>query len=210
MTDPSSDLRARVLDEARAHPSPTRSALVKQRAVAAMIGLVWICGFASFGRVRPDAAGVVVLAVWIAGALVASGYALFTPKSSLGRPRLALALLGPLVGAVVLSAAYVAAPILGGHSDAHHTGAGLCWLLSMGIAVVPLALGLWVERRSDPIAPGASGAAIGAIAGAWGGVAMSFVCGRSEPAHVLAGHVLSLLAVVVLASVVGKRVLMLR
>lgn len=210
MTAPSSDLRARVLRDARTQPSRTRSALVKQRAIAAVLGLAWIVGFASFGHVRPDAEALALLGVWIAGALLASAYALFTPKSSLGRPRIALALLGPVVGGVVVLAAYVAPAILGGHSDDHHTGAGLCWLLSMGVALVPLALGLWVERRSDPIAPGASGAAMGAIAGAWGGVAMSFVCGRSEPTHVLAGHVLSLLAVVVLASVVGKRVLMLR
>ena len=209
MTGPSSDLRARVLGAAHKAPSRTRSALVKQRALAASIALVWLGIVASFGHARPDAAGVALLAVWMMGAILTSAYALFTPKSSLGRPRIVLASMGPIIGALVLAAAWVGGTMFG-HADDHHNGFGVCWALTIAVAVVPLGLGLWVERASDPIGPSASGAAIGALAGAWAGVAMSFVCGRSEPVHVLAGHVFSFLVVVAVAAVVGRRVLMLR
>jgi hypothetical protein len=204
-----SDLRARVLRAAAERPSPTRGALVARRAIAGALAFAWLAIVVALGRARPEAAGMLVFAAWTMGAVAISAFALAAPKTSLGRPRLALSLLGPLIGVLVVLAAWSGGLLLG-HSDDHHAGEGTCWLLSVGVAIVPLALALWVERASDPIAPGASGAAIGAAAGAWGAVAMGFVCGRSEPLHVLVGHVLSFFAIVVLAAVIGRRVLMLR
>lgn len=205
---PSPDLRAKILASAKAAPSPTRANLVRRRFVAAVLALAWLVLVVMLGHVRPEAAGLVLLVAWLLAAMATTAYVL-GPARRFGRPRRALALVGPIIGALIVASAWGAGMLLG-HSNDRHAGEGICWLLTVGVGLVPLALGLWVERRSDPIAPGKSAAALGAIAGAWAGVAMSFVCGRSETMHVFVGHVAALLATVALAALVGRRVLMLR
>lgn len=206
---PNPDLRARILQAAQQQPSPTRAALVRKRWLAAVVALLWILGAAAMGKARPNLAGLVVFALWGAGAVLTTSYVLSSRATSVGRPRLLLKLIGPALGLLVVLGAWFGGSMFG-HSADGHTGHFACGAFTIAIAIVPLALGMWVERASDPIAPAASGAALGAVAGAWAGVAMSFLCGRSNTGHVLIGHVFAFLVVVVVAALVGRRALMLR
>src|SRR6185436_21066517 len=45
----------------------------------------------------------------------------------------------------------------------------VCFAIGIGFAAAPLAAMLWARRGTDPVHPGATGAALGAAAGAWGG-----------------------------------------
>lgn len=177
--------------------------------MAAALSLAWLGAVAMVGHVRPSAAGGLILAVWAALAVGFAFYTLRVRGPRVARSPASLALLMPLGVVVVLVSTWVGGALLG-HTTDHHAGELECWALSLVCSLGPLALGLFVERRSDPVAPGASGAALGAIAGALGGAAMSFVCARTEMTHVLWGHLTGFVAVVGVATLVGRRVLALR
>ncbi len=209
MSGPRPELRARILAQAGARPAPTRAGLARRRAFAAVGSVAWLAIVSSFGHVRPAAAGAVMLVVWAALALGFGVYFARVRGARVARSPFALGALTPIGAVLVLAATTVLGAWLG-HSTDHHSGVIECAVLSIACSLGPLALALYVERRSDPIAPAASGAALGAVAGALGGVAMSFICARTETAHVLVGHVTGFVAVAIVAALVGRRVLALR
>jgi hypothetical protein len=74
----------------------------------------------------------------------------------------------------------------------------------MVFAVGPLLAFLFVRRRSDPVHPMTTGAAIGAASGAWGALAIEFHCSMTYLAHVVVGHILPVVALAALGAWFGR------
>jgi hypothetical protein len=60
-------------------------------------------------------------------------------------------------------------------------------------------------RRAAPVATGLRGAAIGAAAGMWAGLAVFMFCPSGDSQHLLVGHVLPLVALLGIGAVLAPR-----
>jgi hypothetical protein len=65
----------------------------------------------------------------------------------------------------------------------------MCFALTLVLSAVPFALMLTLRRGADPVHPRATGAAMGAAAGAWGAVLVELHCPIDTSLHVYLGHV---------------------
>ena len=70
-----------------------------------------------------------------------------------------------------------------------------------------LAAFLFLRRGSDPVHPRASGAALGAAAGAWASVLIHLHCPVAATDHVLLGHLAPVLFLSLAGVLVGRRLL---
>jgi hypothetical protein len=75
-----------------------------------------------------------------------------------------------------------------------------CLLLAGLVGVLTLASFTIALRRAAPVASRLRGAALGAAAGAWAGVAVFIFCPSSDQQHLLVGHVLPVLAFTLLGA----------
>ncbi len=80
-----------------------------------------------------------------------------------------------------------------------------CALLSVACAVGPLVAFFALRRRNDPVGPWQTGAALGAVAGAWAAVLHFPSCQCSSPLHIVLGHVLPVAVLVGLGALFGPR-----
>jgi len=193
---PSADLRARVLAAASAEPMPTRSAGLARRAAVVAVGMVLsLLVLAYIGGPQPDGRPVAyfltIAALWTGVVLVASWTGLGRGKSMLGRStsvRVIVATLTPaaLVVATLLAGLCWPATISEPSTVHDHL---LCIELGSLMAIGPLVAFAFVRRDSDPVAPRLTGAAVGAVAGAWGGLFIELRCGHCSVEHVVLGHI---------------------
>ncbi len=209
---PPADLKARVLAAAAAEPAPIRPEVVRGTfldgcvATAIALGIFFAMGGAHAGE-RP---GSFVAATAAGGCAVALAATLGVVRrgSMLGRSRAALIALSLAVPvalfagyAVWLSCWPVAAepvPIAQG---------AVCLALTLAMASVPFVIFARSRRDSDPVHPHATGAAIGALAGAWASVLIGLHCEHVELLHVAVGHVLPVALLAGVGAVVGGRVI---
>jgi hypothetical protein len=209
---PPADLRARVLAAARAEPVAARAGWERRVGILAVagaafsVGTLWIIGGPSVDG-RPVGYYATVVAVWALIGVIATWAGVSRGRSMLGRPaswRLSVAVLTPVALATgALLAGLVWPSTFSGASDLrHHVICAGCTVL---MAIGPLAAFALLRRGSDPVAPGLSGAALGAAAGAWGATCIELRCGLATVDHVLLGHVLPVAALVVLGVIVGSR-----
>jgi hypothetical protein len=85
-----------------------------------------------------------------------------------------------------------------------------CLVATSVLSLGPLfALG-YLRRGSDPVHPRATGAAIGAAAGAWGGVLIDLHCGIVHPLHVALAHVMPIAVYALIGAALGSRLFGLR
>jgi hypothetical protein len=83
----------------------------------------------------------------------------------------------------------------------------LACLATMGAASGVGLLALLIAfRRAVSVAPHLRGAALGAAAGAFGGLAMQLRCPSPDPVHILAGHVVPIAIIATIGALVGPRV----
>jgi hypothetical protein len=82
-----------------------------------------------------------------------------------------------------------------------------CLILTLAMAAAPFAALAFARRRSDPVHPRATGAALGAAAGAWGAVMIDLRCSYLTLSHVALGHALPVLVMAAVGYLVGARVL---
>jgi hypothetical protein len=82
-----------------------------------------------------------------------------------------------------------------------------CALMSIAYAIGPLVAFFAVRRGTDPIHPRWGGAAIGAVAGAWGAALYVASCGCTSPAHIALSHVLPVAMLALSGALMGGRVL---
>jgi len=206
------DLRARVLAAARAEPSPTRAQTRRRAAIALAAGAAAaLLGVPVFGvetTLRPHALVVTTVVGWGLIALAYTLAALARGRAMLGLPRAALVTLAiaaaPLLfgWAVMWTHVFGASEITTG-SPVHFR----CFAATLLLAAGPFIAFAAVRRGTDPVHPIATGALLGAAAGAWGSVMIDLHCPVSTTAHIAFGHVLPALALAIAGAAIGARIL---
>jgi hypothetical protein len=205
------DMRTAILERARKTPSPHRSQTKRANAIAIVLGIatavtmIAALGLTLGGRPMPFVALTAI--GWAAIAFATSMVGEGRGKTMLGRARI-----------VVVIAALVAAPAIfawimgctigwpemrGGVGTLRQHVA--CLLATLLLSTGPLVALAFVRRASDPVHPRATGAAIGAAAGAWGGVLIDMHCPLVEPMHVALAHVAPVLIYAAIGALVGFR-----
>jgi hypothetical protein len=215
------ELRARLFERIAETPSPARADVWRRTAFTVSSGAALsLLGFFLVGIVylRHGLTGPVwdadqrdptLVAATFGGAAVIATAALWTAfgrgGSMLGRGAEAL-------GAVVLASPAAFFLWKWGWSSAY--GSTAWWddrlglkcmdlsLISSGFLLVSL---IAARRGSDPLYPGATGAALGVAAGTVGAVLLELWCPVGHPAHLLLGHVLPMIAYGAIGYVAGRR-----
>ncbi len=211
MTTLPPDLRSAILEKARTTPSADRASTRRKNVVALVLGVATAAtmmaaiGVALNGRPLPF---VVLSALgWAAIALVASVIGETRGKTLLGRARVVLvvcalavapAIFGWVMGCTI---GWPEVRDLAGTWRAHLACLAFTLVLSLG----PLVSLAFVRRGTDPVHPRATGAAIGAAAGAWGGVLIDMHCPLVQPLHVAFAHVMPVIMYATLGALLGSR-----
>ncbi len=217
---PPESLKVRVLEAVRQRPTPRRTerlpstiALAALAAAAMFAVLLW--GPRLFGSTggpghavgRPAAIGAWIVAGTVALALFSTWLVLPFRRSMLSPARGLL--LGVAIGVPLLVGAWLALWHTT-YADPFVRGGLRCFELTMLTAPWPFIALAYASRRVEPRLPGTAGAALGAVAGAWGAVMVELWCPLSAQAHVLVGHVLPLLVLALAGSAIGVRMFRLR
>ncbi len=214
---PPPDLRARVLAAARAEPVASRttgllrSALVVVAGLAVSIAVLYGIGGPG-ARGRSSAYFLALAALWLGVGLVASWGGVARGRSMLGRPASVRVLVATLTPAALLVTSVLAAlawPAVG-EAPATVPQHVVCVVFTVVFALGPLVAFVVVRRRSDPVAPRLTGAAIGAAAGAWGALCIELRCEHASVVHVFLGHVLPVALLSLVGLVLGGSVISLR
>jgi hypothetical protein len=167
---------------------------------------------------RPLGFVVMLELVWLLVAAAATWVGITRGRSMLGRSaasKIAVAAITPVALVVTWLAVAVVwlrdvlplawlevmdeAPALQVHTN--------CALASILYAVGPLLAFLAMRRHRDPVSPRQAGAAIGAVAGAWGAVVHFPFCECTSPLHMALGHVLPVVILAAVGALVGDRAL---
>ncbi|PKN39797.1 MAG: hypothetical protein CVU63_14180 [Deltaproteobacteria bacterium HGW-Deltaproteobacteria-20] len=217
MESPSPDVRARLMAQLASRPSPPRPQAKRRRllllALAALLPIVaaGMRGIAWDGR--PQSLVLVSFAAAVAVAAAGTWWALTPGPSTLGRPRPWLRVAALAIPAILMVVATIGAVVwpetqldLSLDPRAHIP----CFAMTFLLAAAPFAVMMYLERRSDPVDPSATGAALGASAGAWAGVTVTLGCAKSHLLHIGLAHVLPLVGLAVLGAIVGSRVIGMR
>jgi hypothetical protein len=86
-------------------------------------------------------------------------------------------------------------------------GAMTCAQYELGLSLLSFVALLIALRRSVPTAATARGAALGAAAGAWGGIALHLHCTSSDRMHLLIGHALPIGVLACVGALLAPRLL---
>ena len=215
--EPSQEVRDRIAAAVAKRSSPTRAQVRRQTIVVIALSLAPLAAILALRGVHPAGRPLGYLAFvaigWFALGLGASLWALRPGREALGRPRpalIALAIGLPaslLLVSLIASSAFpeaVREPLAGWH------GHLACSLFATGLSIAPIGALLWVFRRSDPVAPWISGAALGAVGASWAGAVFAVQCPHAEPIHVALAHVGPIVASAIVGAALGARVLALR
>lgn len=214
LPSPSPELRARVLARVASVPSRTREGRRRRVALGALAALTLTTfSFVLGGGVecgeRPVELVVATAAAGMLVALVASWGVLRSSRSMLGPSSRTLVwvwgLTAPLLGVVALVASMR-------WPDANvevvsrelHVGCGLFTVLQ---GALPLAALVAWRRKSDPLHPASTGAALGMIAGAWASVMAYLRCPHGSLSHAVSAHVFPTLVLALLGALIGRSVL---
>jgi hypothetical protein len=199
-----------VLSAVSKEPSPNRSGVARRNAyrglAAAGFMLVVFAALGGMRAVERPLGFVLVTAAGWAAIAFAAGWSSARGRSMLGRPRSLLvgfAVLTPLA----LEAWYVcwsfrssmppvATPLL---------AAIPCAIATLAMGAAPLIVMMLARRGTDPVHPGATAAAMAAVAGASSAVLMDLHCERADLVHVSLGHVLPVLLLVCVGLALGGR-----
>jgi hypothetical protein len=150
------------------------------------------------------------LAMIVGLAVVSTLIAVWRGRSGLGPGAASLALIVGLV------APLYAALILPYPSHAHDPGVasveispwGLrCFAIATIVGALAIASFSAVLRRAVPVASRLRGAALGAAAGAWAGLAVFMFCPSGEQLHLFVGHVAPIIAFTLVGGMALSRVL---
>ncbi len=213
MTTLPPDIRAHVLAECKRMPSPDASQRRRTNAVAIALGvataltMIGLFGMSLGGRplvfVALSALG------WAAIAAVATMFSGSRGRFMLGPTRRVLALVA--LGASPAIYAWVMSCTVGWPELREPAGTWqqhvACFLATLLLSLGPVIALVFVRRGTDPVHPRATGAAIGAAAGAWGGVLIDMHCPLVHPLHVAVAHVMPVLVYAAIGTLLGARLL---
>ena len=208
-----SDRKAAFLDALKAEPSPVRRVVeTRHRYRLAGAAFVSLAMLAVMGgpraTMRPPVLVALTASLAAVVAIVLSHLGLRRGGSMLGSPRAWLigsAALSPFV----LGLAWFAIPWSppppsmpqGWSADA------TCFALIVAMASMPLAVFITSRREGDPIRPEATGAILGAAAGAWGTVLIELHCELTLPRHVVLGHLMPIVLLAIVGAAVARSLL---
>jgi hypothetical protein len=210
---PSSSLREKILAQAAATKSRTRSEgrrrAVLAYTVAALLGLPLFFYWGGFGHTegRP----VSLTAGMSAGALLlataAASVAWWRGKSQVGRTQtalLAIAILVPIATYVWMVSWH------GRYTEPFQRVGYRCFAMTIASGAPLLGAALWLRKHTIAVHPVAGGAALGAAAGAFGGITVDLWCPLTNSAHVLVGHVAPIVLLALCGMIAGRFVLAIR
>ena len=150
-------------------------------------------------------------AAWLLVGVVATWEGVARGRSMLGRPAMVRVLVAVLTPVALLATSLAVALTWPQTSPAATMQAhAICVVFTLLFALGPLVAFAIVRRRSDPVAPRLTGAAIGAASGAWGALGIEMHCGHASAVHVLVGHVAPVVLLTLVGVLVGDRVIALR
>jgi hypothetical protein len=204
------DLRARVLREAAATPSLTRSQHRRRLHAIAVVGAAATTGlfFAMGGfslETRPLELVVFTAGVGLLAALVMTRLSAGKPRSMLGRPRSIL-----LTACVVVAPALALVALIAARcwpstaSEAVPEGAHLaCAAFTLAQGALPLIVLLIPRRGTDPVHPAIAGAALGMTAGAWTAMMAYLRCPHAAGLHCVLAHVAPTVVLTLLGAGLG-------
>ena len=206
-------LKHRILADVAKEASPVRSlALLRtvllwlMAAAVVVVSYFALGGFHSEGRPLNFVIG--TASGWALAGVLLSLLALFRGKSMLGTSR------PLLLGATIATPMALFAWMLlfnVAHPETFAVCKGrvgfVCLDLALTIGAVPLLAVLVARRGTDPVHPGATGAALGAAIGCWVGVTLDLSCECTNPSHILLGHVLPVALLVGAGALLGRRLL---
>lgn len=146
---------------------------------------------AGLGIAVSSATGALMILVLLAGlALTSTLFALWQGRGGLGIGSTWLVSITALV-VPVYTALTVLQPLHSGAADGAISPWGWrCLFIATLVSASVLAIFAAALRRAVAVASGLRGAALGAAAGAWGGLAVFAFCPSGELQHLLVGHVL--------------------
>lgn len=213
---PSADLRARLLEQVKQTPAPTRAEHRKRIAIIAVVGaLATTSLFFAMGGFARGARPTELIAFTAGSGLLAaivmtrvSGLG----GSMLGRPR-PLLLLACVVAAPVLACAALAATMIWPEHAAEDVPSHAhvaCAAITLAQGALPLLALLLPRRESDPVHPAITGAALGMTAGAWTAMMAYLRCPHVPAAHCIMAHVLPTLLLTVVGALLGRLLLRVR
>lgn len=226
MATPSERLYARVRSAVQSTPAATTRTrtrmLIALAIVPALTTLVvliaseWIYGQPAAGLdidvVSPGAA-MTILALLAGLTLISTLFALWQARGGLGIAATWLASIAALVVPVYAVLTVLQPLHSGAADDVAFTGVAIspwgwrCIFIATIVSASTLAIFAVALRRAVPAAGGLRGAALGAAAGAWGGLAVFAFCPSGELQHLLVGHVLPIALFTLLGGVVVARAL---
>jgi hypothetical protein len=211
------DLKRRVLEQARAQPSPTRPAsrvhawLVLPSSVIVSAVLFFAFDGGRHGQGRPSWFYVASTAGWTAVAALSMWAAFARGASALGRTRIWLTAVAVGTPAVLFAMMFGFAILDPDVMLLHAERLGLkCLGLTLAGAAFPLVALTTLRSASDPVHPVATGAALGAACGASAGVMVELWCPVAAPRHVLVGHVLPIAILALVGATLASRVIAMR
>jgi hypothetical protein len=205
------DLRARILDEAKKTPAPTRAEHQKRVTIVVTVGTLatTVLFFAMGGFAKGTRPAELV--GFTAGFALLSAVIL----TRLSGTRRTSPLPGPR--SVLLTACIAAAPMLAisvlgatmmwpeaGHEDVSTKSHIACALMTIVQGALPLVVLMVPRRGSDPVHPVITGAALGMTAGAWTAAMAYLRCPHASASHCILAHVVPTLALTAIGAVLGR------
>lgn len=195
------------LVEAPSQPSPTRAARRARVLASALIGVGWLIAivFRTGLRNDPNAGeGALQIGLWTAAGLVCL-FAVFANRGPL--PPALTAIKAAIFTLFGVFFAVASIGLVRRGADAMETGSiGACLALSSVATMGPLVLVGIALRRAFVSAPAWRGAAVGALCGLGGTIAVHAHCPTSMVAHVIVAHGLAVLAGAAVGALFGARV----
>lgn len=206
------DLRAAVLERARATRSPTATQTRNANVIAIALGIgtaaamIAALGMSLGGRPLPF---VVLSAVgWAVIAGCASALGASRGKTMLGKTSAVLVVVAACSAPAIFG--WVMGLTFGWPEVREPTGTWsthvACLLATLLLSIGPVVALAFVRRASDPVHPRATGAALGAAAGAWGGVLIDMHCPITAPVHIALAHVMPVVIYALIGALIASRV----
>ena len=212
-----SDVKARILADLQATPSPTRSAsqlyawLVLPSSIIVAAALFFAFDGLKHGQGRANWFFLASCLGWAAVAALSIWGAFMRGRSAIGRSRaflIAVAIGTPALLFALMFGLAIAHPEV---TLVHPERIGFrCMGLTVAAAAFPLLSLSLARRESDPVHPIATGAALGSACGASAGVMVEMWCPVATPQHVLVGHILPIVLLAILGALLGARVIAMR
>ena len=213
-SEPSSELKGRILTAVQAEPAPTQSTVRRRGWLTLGISAAAaIAIFAHYGGMRVSGRPALLILLtclgWSVIGAAAAAFAVARGRTMLRRSTASLAILLGAVPLVLLAwKVGVTVPFGPEMSVPWSERPGFrCLGLTLAMAAPLLIALLVMRRRNDPVHPGIAGAALGMVAAISAGALVDLWCPVAYLPHVLLGHILPLVIAAAVGAWAGRRLL---